>query len=350
MGTRLQLCAGSALSVVVALGAVTAKAADPGGGAAPTSEPSSVSEILVVAGKREEKIESVPVAITAFSAKQRQLVGIKSLQDLTDYAPGLSYNASSDRPYIRGVGRNTDNLTTASAVATYYNGVYYGANAAIVLQKDDLFINTVEIDRGPQNTLHGSNADGGTINYISQKPTSSFYAEGRAGVANYDTYFGEAVVSGPISDNVRFRIGGNYTDEAGGYNKNFDGPPQGGLIALGASGQSYYTEAQLDANVGKLDIWGMVSSGEFWTNRPNGEAVGAYPDNITTNGNGFQPNSFYGLCGLPGVPATANGAGCAGGPPIVAGSVVTGPVTANQFPGNNPGNTNPRQLDRKSVV
>ena len=44
-----------------------------------------------------------------------------------------------------------------------------------------LFISQIEVDRGPQNTLHGSNADGGTINYISQRPTKTFYAEGRVG-------------------------------------------------------------------------------------------------------------------------------------------------------------------------
>ena len=133
----------------------------------------------------------MPVAITAFSAKQRSLIGIQTVQDLTDYTPGLSFTSVSNRPYVRGVGRNTDNLSTASAVATYYNGVYYGANASTLLQKDDLFIGNIEVDRRPQNSIHGSNADGGTISYTSQRPTDTFYAEARAGAANFGEYFTE---------------------------------------------------------------------------------------------------------------------------------------------------------------
>ena len=90
----------------------------------------------------------------------------------------------------------------------------------ILLQHSDLFIDTIEVDRGPQNSLHGANADGGTINYISKRPTKDFYAEGRVGVANNQRYWGEAVVSGPITDWLRFRLGGNYTSEHGGFFKN----------------------------------------------------------------------------------------------------------------------------------
>lgn len=301
----------------------------------------TVGELVVTAEKREQNIETVPVAVTAFSAEQRAMIGIQTLQDLTDFTPGLSYTPIDDRPYIRGVGRNTDNLSTASAVATYYNGVYYGANAAIIVQKDDLFVGNIEVDRGPQNTLHGSNSDGGTILYTSQRPTSSYYAEARVGVANYGEYMGEAVISGPITDNIRFRLGGMYTDDSGGYFRNLDGPPQGGNVALGSSGTEHYLEAQLAANFGHLDIWGMASSAEFNSNYHDAENLGNIPDNLFLNGT-FQPSGFYGLCGLAGVPATPGGAGCAGGPPIV--SVTTDAVTANLFPGNNPGNVNPREF------
>ncbi|HEY5105740.1 MAG TPA: TonB-dependent receptor [Caulobacteraceae bacterium] len=325
-----------ATQVNAADAAAPVTAADEGGAG-------SIGELVVTAERREQNIETVPVAVTAFSAQQRALIGIQTLQDLTDFTPGLSYTAIDDRPYIRGVGRNTDNLSTASAVATYYNGVYYGANGAIILQKDDLFIGNIEIDRGPQNTLHGSNSDGGTINYVSQLPTHTFYAEARGSVANYGEYMGEAVVSGPLSDNVRFRLGGMYTDDSGGYFRNLDGPSQGGNVSLGSSGTEHYLEAQLDANFGHFDAWGMISSGDSNANYHTAELVGNIPDNLFLNGV-FEPSGFYGLCGLAGVPATPGGAGCAGGPPIVPGSVVTDPVTANNFPGNNPGNVNPRQF------
>ena len=350
MSTLKFLWGASALSLCMSLAAFPAIAADAPGATAPetsaataNSGESDLAEIVVTARKRNESLESVPVAITAFGADKQEMLGIGTLQDLSDHTPGLSYDSASNRPYIRGIGRNSDNITTASAVAVYFNGVYYGANPSVALQKDSLFVNTIEVDRGPQNTLHGSNADGGTINYVSQRPTDSFYAEARTGLSSYDTRFGEAVVSGPITDHVLFRVGGNYTDASGGFDKNLIGAPQGGLIALGANGSSHYLEAQLQANFDKVDAWVMVSSAEYSTNRPNGDVTGTYPDDFQVNGS-FEPNSFYGLCGLGGVAATAGGAGCAGGPAIVPGSVATAPVTANLFPGNNPGNLDQRHF------
>jgi len=346
------LCGSSVLAVVASLCASQAFAADAtagASGAAADSSSPSVGELVVVASRREEKIESVPVAITAFSAKERALVGIQTVQDLTDYTPGLSFTAVSNRPYIRGLGRNTDNLSTASAVASYYNGVYYGANASTLLQKDDLFIGNIEVDRGPQNGLHGSNADGGVINYTSQLPTDHYYAEVRGGAGNYGDYFTEGVVSGPLTDNIKFRLGGNYTDMEGGYFHNLEGlGDQGGNLPNGSSGTTKYFEGQLQGKFDHLDVWGMVSAGDFATNYHTTGAGGNIPDTSLLAVAPFEPSGFFGLCGLPGVATSANGAGCAaglnGGQTVVPGSVITDAVTANQFPGNNPGNVNLRNF------
>lgn len=328
----------SAMAVAASLCASHAQAAAAAAAPAAT-EAANVEELIVTAEKRAQRLQDVPVAITAFSAEQRSLVGIESIQDMTNFTPGLHYNAAADRPYLRGVGRNTDNLAVASAVAVYYNGVYDGANATIILQHSDLFIDTIEIDRGPQNTLHGANADGGTINYVSKRPTKEFYAEGRAGIANFDKYFVEGVVSGPLGDHLRIRLGGNYTDEGGGFFRNLSsGERVGGTIAQGNSGRSQYWEAQLEGNWDKLDGWFMVSSGEYYTNYHTVASRGAYPTNFQLNG-GFSPSTFYGLCGLPGV-AAAN-PGCATGPAVVS-VTPAGAVTANQFPGNNPSTADPR--------
>ena len=281
----------------------------------------------------------MPVAITAFSPKQRDILGIKTTQDLSDFTPGLSYYSIGDQAYIRGIGRNTVNLATASGVATYYNGVYYGANATIAIQKDSLFIGNVEVDNGPQNSLHGSNADGGTINYVSQKPTNTFYAEGRAGVANYGYGYLEAVVSGPITDNVRFRLGGNYSEQTGGFFKNADGPPEGGYGPQGYGGIWHYLEGQLAANFGNLDLWGIVSSGDYDTNFHASTVVGNLPDFAFPTGV-LSPSSYFGLCGLPTANANECAAGVNGGQTVVPGSV-KGNVTADQFPGNNPSSTDP---------
>jgi iron complex outermembrane receptor protein len=341
------LCGATALSATIFSGllATHVYAATAQTDTTATSE-ATVGELVVTAEKREEKIETVPVAISAYGAHDRDLLGIQTTQQLSDFTPGLSYFSADDRAYIRGIGRNTVNLATESGVATYYNGVYYGANASIAEAHDSLFIGTVEVDRGPQNTLHGSNADGGTISYVSQKPTNSFYAEGRVGVQDYGEYYGEAVVSGPLSDNVRFRVGGNYTSETGGYFNNLDGPREGGNLEQGNNGTSGYFEAQLDANIGDhLDAWAMASTGDYKTSFHTASTIGPI-NNYEFFATSLAPSDFFGLCGLPG---QGSKVGCAGQPgwagqTIVPGSVVTDPVVASQFPGNNPSNVNIRDF------
>jgi iron complex outermembrane receptor protein len=340
--SKRSLYAGTAMAAAVGLYGIQAHAAAPAA-AAEAPAGASVSELIVTAERREQRLQDVPVAVTAFSAEQRSLIGIEDIQDLTNFTPGLHYSSINNRPYLRGVGRNTDNLAVASAVAVYFNGVYGGANATTIQQHSDLFIDTIEVDRGPQNTLHGANADGGSINYVSKRPTKDFYAEGRVGVGNYDKAFGEAVVSGPINDNLRFRLGANYTSEDGGFFTNLStGSKVGGTGPQGNSGRQQYLEAQLEGSWDKLDGWFMASSGLYSTNYHTVALQGNIPIQFVTNG-GFTPSSFFGLCGLPGV--SAANAGCTTpGLATVTSVTARGAVTAANFPGNNPSTADPRQF------
>ena len=334
------MCGGSALAVAASLYAVpamaaTASAANTAAGAG------TVGELVVVAQKREQKIESVPVAITAFSGKQRDIIGIKNTQDLSDFTPGLSYYSIADRAYIRGIGRNTTNLATASGVATYYNGIYYGANATIALQHDSLFIGNIEVDRGPQNTLHGSNADGGVINYVSVRPGDTLSSEVRGGVDNYGYWFGEAAINVPLNDDWRVRVAGNFSEQNGGYFHNLIGPPEGGSGPQGNGGTWHYAEGQIQGTVGHLDVWAMASSGEYDTNFHTVATVGALSNYAFPSG-ALTPSGFFGLCGLP----NTNAAQCAATPgnTVLPGSqvpITRGGLLANQFPGMNPSTADP---------
>ncbi|HEX3407987.1 MAG TPA: TonB-dependent receptor plug domain-containing protein, partial [Caulobacteraceae bacterium] len=309
----------------------------------------SVGELVVVAQKREQKIESVPVAITAFSGKQRDIIGIKNTQDLSDFTPGLSYYSIADRAYIRGIGRNTTNLATASGVATYYNGVYYGANATIALQHDSLFIGNIEVDRGPQNTLHGSNADGGVINYISVRPSNELSAELRGGVDSYAYWFGEGAINVPLNDDWKVRVAGNFSQQNGGYFKNLIGPSEGGSGPQGNGGVWHYAEGQIEGHVGHLDVWAMASSGEYDTNFHTVATLGALSNYAFPSG-ALTPSGFFGLCGLP----NTNAAQCASTPgnTVVPGSQValtTGGILANRFPGMNPSTADPHVFMESTI-
>ena len=84
----------------------------------------TIAELVVTAEKREQSLQDVPVAISAFTSEQRDVVGIQSIQDMTNFTPGLQYSTSTDRISLRGLGRLTNVLSADASVANYADGVY----------------------------------------------------------------------------------------------------------------------------------------------------------------------------------------------------------------------------------
>ncbi len=308
------------LAVLTILHGAQARAVD-----AAAEDTGALTEIVVTAEKRSENLEVVPASITAFNSKTLDQQGIASVQDLTNYAPGLYYTTYDNRPYIRGIGRNTDNLAVESGVAVYVDGIYNGANASTILQNSTLFTDEVQVLRGPQSTLFGRNADGGTIDYISKRPTSDFEGEVRTGYDNYHKAFVEGAFSGPISDSLRYRFGANYTNQNGdGFYKNLNGVDEGGDVAQGGNGTSYHIEGQLEGNVGSVfDWWTKLATSDYDVSYHTETLIG--PLDTREFPVTLFPNPNFGTCALPG---GAGGLSCAGQPDtIVNGSVLTGKNT-----------------------
>ncbi|HEY8573225.1 TonB-dependent receptor [Phenylobacterium sp.] len=186
----------------------------------------TIEELVVTAEKREQSLQDVPVAITAFTDERREVLGITSAQDLTNFTPGLAYNTGNDRLTMRGIGRLTNNRASEGGVAMYNDNFYtssvYNAN------KSTIFVERTEVLRGPQGTLYGRNAIGGAINFISKRPTDEFEAEVRAGWQNYDYQQYEATVGGPLFWGMRGRFAGAWLDQAEGYYTNVGGGPSEG--------------------------------------------------------------------------------------------------------------------------
>ena len=339
------LCGGSIAALMLTCGplaAYAAEAATTASGASSAAAPAtSIGELVVVAQKRAEKLQTVPVAISAYTSEQRDILGIASVQDLTDYTPGLSYTSYSNRPYVRGVGRQTDNLAVESGVAVYVDGVFNGANASTILQSDSLFIDRIEVLRGPQSTLYGRNADGGAINYVTKRPTKTWEAELRTGYDSYGKWFGEGVMSGPITDWLRYRVGGNYTRQDGGYYKNLDGTREGGSVAQGGNGEAYHIEVQFEGNIGSnLDFWVKGATSNYNVSFHTQTLLG--PLDTREFSTALMPNQNYGLCAMPG---GGGGLGCTINP--AAGTfdhIVSVTTLPNALPGN-PSDTQVRNFD-----
>ena len=249
----------------------------------------TIEELVVTAEKRAQNLQDVPIAVSAFTANKREIVGVDSIQDMTNFTPGLSYNSSTDRISLRGVGRLTNVLTADSSVANYNDGIY--ETFAVQAGRSTLFLDRVEILRGPQGTLYGRNAIGGAINEVSKLPTEDWYAEVRASYANYDHATVEGAVSGPfVIPNMQFRLAADWDRQTEGWVKNVipGEPGLGGVI------NEWFAEGQLQGKFldDKLDFWGKYGMG-VWHNGTGGP--GAQADYWT---NGPYPNYEFGPTGI----------------------------------------------------
>jgi iron complex outermembrane recepter protein len=204
------------------------------------AQPSNtIEELVVTAERREQSLQDVPVAVSAFTSERRDLIGITTIQDMTNFTPGLQYSTQLDRTSVRGVGRLTNVHTAQGAVAIYSDGIY--TSSTVEAGKTPLFTDRVEVLRGPQGTLYGRNSIGGAINVISKRPTDDWYAEVRAQVQNYDRTIIEGAVSGPtIIPGVNFRLAGNWDKQREGWIDNIvpGMPDEGNVIdSIVAEGQ-----------------------------------------------------------------------------------------------------------------
>jgi iron complex outermembrane receptor protein len=302
MTTRtVALLLSSAVSVAFSLAAFAEPAPAPAPAAAAAASPSDengIAEIVVTAQKRNESLETVPVAISAYTAKTRDLIGIETIQDMTNFTPGLAYSTSLDRAFIRGVGRETNNLSTNPGVATYSDGVY---NSSVVAASGDaMFEDRIEVLRGPQGTLYGRNAIAGTINSISKRPTPDWTAEVRLKIGNFQTRDVEGYVSGPISDTMRFKFGGYRNYQGDGYYRNLlNGQSEGSNLS---SGNFFYWEGQFE--------WDISPDVEFWLRfdqlgytdayRVPANTIGSYDYAAYPNAS-LSPGAAFGAAGQVGI-------------------------------------------------
>ena len=182
---------------------------------ASSSNATSLGEVVVTAQKRSENLQSVPVAITAFTAKQRDMSGIVSAQQQMNFTPGVTYDPSTDHLDIRGVGRVTTYIGTDPGVAVYQDGFYVGTASA--LNQTTLELERVEVLRGPQGTLYGRNSIGGAVNAIARRPDNEFNGEIRASVNDYVGHTVEARVSGPVTDWLKLSAYFQQNDQEHNY-------------------------------------------------------------------------------------------------------------------------------------
>ncbi|MDB5430148.1 MAG: TonB-dependent receptor [Caulobacter sp.] len=156
----------------------------------------AVEEVIVTAQKREERLQDVPAAVSAFKADQLERMGIDGSKQLSQVTPGLNFTQSvfSPQPTIRGIGVRGVGAGDESVVPIYVDGAYQSFIAGADLQFNN--IERIEVLKGPQGALFGRNATGGAINIITKEPTADPHGAFSLSYGRYNEWIGKGYVSG----------------------------------------------------------------------------------------------------------------------------------------------------------
>ena len=228
-----------------------------------------IEEIIVTATKRAGGVEaqSAAVAVTAYSGNQLDAMHIRDLKAIGFSAPSVQLEdigttRGTANFSIRGLGVNSSIPSIDPTVGVFIDGIYYGINAGVVFDMFDL--ESVEVLRGPQGLLFGRNVTGGAVLMNSTRPTAEFTLNARAAFETGDNQYYSAVLAGPLSDTVGWKLAGYYNDD-GGWHTNL------------ANGNDNFGKAETTMIRGALSFdvtesFDLLFKGEFGQSEGDGPA------------------------------------------------------------------------------
>jgi iron complex outermembrane receptor protein len=312
--------AGSATTVNDAAAAPQSTAGQPEGAAgtlAAQSGQGALGDIIVTARRREEKLQDVPVAVTALSGVQLQQRGVVKLEDIRFQAPSFQvqpgpYGNAVPAFQIRGQRQQEALITQDPSVGVYVDEVYqarvYGVNQSL------LDLDSIQVLKGPQGTLFGRNTSGGALLVTSRRPTDRFEGEASIGLGDYGEREASAIINVPLSDDFAIRVAGKF-DRHDGYTTNVD------------TGQKLGTENNYAFRAGALYHSGSFQS---YTTLSGTKTDGT---GVPLISQGFGPNAS--LVVDPAAVAAANAAQAARGFYQTSGDLEPNPTNLTTFAATN---------------
>lgn len=179
------------------------------------------TEIIVTARKRSERLQDVPMSISAVDSAEIKSARIERLADLAKNTPGLNYTplfgAQNQLPIIRGAAQTFGALN----VGVFLDGIYLSGKAGVDLELNDLA--RIEVVKGPQSALYGRNTFAGAINYVTARPTKELSGNAEATIGDNGLYKAQASLGGELTTGIRVRVGGFYREFGGFYTSSIDG-------------------------------------------------------------------------------------------------------------------------------
>ncbi|WP_170112550.1 TonB-dependent receptor [Sphingomonas fennica] len=317
MTNRFWLGGVSALAMTLCASAAMAQdAAGTAPQSADASSDSLIGDIVVTAQRRSERLQDVPLSVTAVSGADLTRSRVNDASRLQLLSPGLTWGqqGADSFPAIRGVRTQLVSAQSDPVIGFYLDGVYQSRTQQ---QSIPLFdIARVEVQRGPQGTLYGRNTFGGNISVVTQLPTKDFEAGFNAAAGNYNLRQFDAFVNLPVSDTLQLRVAG-YHSEHDGYVRSTTNPD----VRFNDEDQSALRASLLYTPTERLEV--QVHAGYWERNDAGGGAYG-----YKTVGTLIDPAT--GMRSINGVPYAVN-------PSVTNGSVfVNGvdigvPVTGDEY-------------------
>lgn len=174
--------------------------------------------IVVTAQRREESVQDIPIAISAFDDAELTRRGVSSALEVAQYVPNLvglnnTGLSTANSYYLRGLG-NTETIPTFDPpIGTYVDDIYLSRQGANNLSLFD--VQRLEVLRGPQGTLFGRNTTGGAISVFLKEPGDEIAGYVEAGYGSYERYVARASIDIPLADSFAIKLSGYFQDDEG---------------------------------------------------------------------------------------------------------------------------------------
>ena len=212
------------------------------------------ADIVVTAQKRSERLQDVPLAVTAVSAETLATRNITDTTNLTRVSPTLTYTQSTNQQNssfrIRGIGTAVFGVGSESSVSVVTDGVVLARSSQGFSDLAD--IERIEVLRGPQGTLYGKNTTAGAINIVTARPSKELSGKFSATVAEQGLYQMNGTVSSPLSDNIGVRVTGFFNHDDGIiFNRTLNKHTNGS--------ESWGIRGKLEAQLGDLNLLASAS-------------------------------------------------------------------------------------------
>jgi len=211
--------------------------------AAQESDQGIIEEIVVLATKREQTLQEVPIAVSVVTADVMQKAQINDILDLQSVVPSLRItqlqSSGQTNFIIRGFGNGANNPGIEPSVGVFIDGVYRSRSASALSDLPNL--QRVEVLRGPQSTLFGKNASAGVINVVTAAPSLDEVGGSASLVfGNYNQVIAKGDINGPLSDTFSVGLSGSYNTRDGYFTNLVNGSELNARDRWGVRGQALW--------------------------------------------------------------------------------------------------------------